>query len=250
MAHFDEVWPSGLIDGLSTIDETELEQLDSDHAKAINGDEGGTWSPNSPIIIGGGSGAGGLALSLAASGDTPFDWPSFDAEAGGFRTRKVACAVSTAYKATNFAPASAGYQQSSATGGSFDVELDQVHDGATLESITLFFRIMGTHSGLPAVFPALSCVRVDITGTGAGVALNSGDSGSGLAISAAGSVVAYEAGKATQSFKFVCNQNNVIDHTIHRLIATVIEESGANSVSGNIFLGLQLEYRATDMRFP
>lgn len=250
MAHFDEVWPSGLSDGLSTIDTAELEQLDADHAKAINGDGGGSYAPSSPIIIGGGSGAGGLSFSLAASGDAPFDWPSFDAEVGGYRTRRVASPVSTTYKSTNFSPAAAGYQQSSATGGSFSAEIDEVHDNATLESVTLFFRIMGTHSGLPAVFPTLSIARLDITGTGTGVTLNSGDAGSGLAISAAGSVVAYEDGKVTQSFKYVCNQNNVLNRSIHRLIAAVVEESGANSVSGNIFLGLQLEYRATDMRFP
>lgn len=60
MAHFTRVRGSGFWTVGSTFLSTEAEAFDSRLVKAVNGDDGGTWAPPSPITIGG---LGGLTVS-------------------------------------------------------------------------------------------------------------------------------------------------------------------------------------------
>lgn len=53
MAHFQRVRLAGLWLTASVLQPGEMEQLDANQSKAINGDDGGPWSPSSPIEIGG-----------------------------------------------------------------------------------------------------------------------------------------------------------------------------------------------------
>ena len=53
MAHFVRQRAAGLWVNDSVITQAELEAIDENLSKAINGDDGGTWSPTAPIIIGG-----------------------------------------------------------------------------------------------------------------------------------------------------------------------------------------------------
>jgi hypothetical protein len=51
--HFVRVRASGFWTLLSVVDPAEFELLDEQLSMAINGDEGGSWAPSAPIIIGG-----------------------------------------------------------------------------------------------------------------------------------------------------------------------------------------------------
>ena len=53
MAHFTRTRAEGLWVDLSTLLHGEMEDLDAKTEKAINGDEGGVWSPSTVIEIGG-----------------------------------------------------------------------------------------------------------------------------------------------------------------------------------------------------
>lgn len=54
MSHFGYTRPAGVWAPLTVGRASELASLDAKTYKAINGDEGGTWAPTDPIIIGGG----------------------------------------------------------------------------------------------------------------------------------------------------------------------------------------------------
>lgn len=53
MAHFVRIRPSGFWTIASTVDPAEWEALDENQFKSINGDDGGSWAPSSPIVVGG-----------------------------------------------------------------------------------------------------------------------------------------------------------------------------------------------------
>src|SRR5690348_4618315 len=53
MGHFDFTRPGGVWSGSAIVATSDMEDLDSKTERAINGDEGGTWAPTSPIVIGG-----------------------------------------------------------------------------------------------------------------------------------------------------------------------------------------------------
>ncbi len=53
MAHFVRIRALGAWLLATTIEPSELEQLDTNLFKALNADDGGTWAPTNPIIIGG-----------------------------------------------------------------------------------------------------------------------------------------------------------------------------------------------------
>lgn len=212
---FALVWPSGLTDHLSTLDAAQLMQLDSNLSKALDGADGGTYSLASQ-------------LRLTSSGYS--------------RGRMVSPA--TPFKSTNFAPNSQGYQQSSASAATFELSAGvdlALFDGATITGIVLYFRIIGTHGALPT-FPTMSCARLDRSGGVGAVSMNSGDSGSGLAISSAGTVVAYENGHAVQSFTYTVDQNGLIDASVHDVLITIVDESGVNFQSGNLYCGFKILY--------
>jgi len=69
MAHFDYTKPGGdWTNGTDTIDATDLEDFEQKSFKAVNGDEGGTWTPSSPInLLGSGVQLGPLRLTSAKS---------------------------------------------------------------------------------------------------------------------------------------------------------------------------------------
>jgi hypothetical protein len=212
---FALIWPSGLTDHISTVDSTQLEQLDEDHANALDGKNGGTYSLASQ-------------LRLTSSGYS--------------RGRMVA---PVAFKSTSFSPNSQAYQQASAFGGNFSSLLGgdlALFDGATITGIVLYFRIIGTHSALPATFPKLTCARLDRTGGVGAVSMNTGDAGSGLPISAAVTVGAYENSHNVQSFTYTVDQNGLIDASIHDVLVEVFDEDGANAQSGNLYCGFKLLY--------
>jgi hypothetical protein len=59
--NFTRVNPGGWTNDISTITQDQLNGLDIDHAKSINGDDGGTWTPTDPIAIEG----AGLYVTVA-----------------------------------------------------------------------------------------------------------------------------------------------------------------------------------------
>lgn len=229
------IWVTG-----TTVLGSEWNKFDVAQFKSINGDDGGTWNPATPIVI------GGQGINPIIAGGVP---PLYLASAQP--TRDVMSSLASPFKTSNFAPTSQGWQQASATGGSFSCVLREVHDAATLSKVTLTWKVVGPHTGVPGTLPKLSIARVNLSTGAVGQTLNSGDAGAGLAIAAPGTGAAWDDGGATQSFDYTCDQNNVIDHTAYAYLLILADETGVNSVSGNTYFGAKMHFTAIpDMRAP
>jgi len=134
-----------------------------------------------------------------------------------------------------------GWLQTTGTVAPFAYVPIRAHRGATLDKVTLKFKIPVGHGALPAVLPKLSVARGDMSGVAA--TLNSGDAGSGLVIASNASVAAYEAGGAVQAFTYTCNQNALIDTALYFYALAIFDESGANAIAANLFYGATLSWK-------
>ncbi len=172
----------------------DFETLDANGAKAINGDDGGVWTPSSPITIGGPGGGVGLILagpSHKVSGATAAlitddgghirsatvggfqvgggatDWPAFTDTAGAAapRSRSVVISAGEAFlpELTSFL-AKGTRVRSDGTGSSASFRIP-VHNGARLVSVSAMFKPGGGFSGVPTDWPTIEVYRVHYNGT-------------------------------------------------------------------------------------
>jgi len=204
------------------------------------------------------SGGGNIAANVAASVRSTVaggiqhaggasDWATFSAA----RSRGLISSPSKAFKSTNFTANSVGHLQSSAIAGQWKLHLDTVHDGATIASVILYFKIQTGHGAMPATLPKLSVIRVDLTTGAVGVTLSSADVGTGLAISSAVAVGPYENGGAIQSFTYTVDQNALVDRSKYDYIVALDDEAGANAIAGNAYVGVLVNNGAINsMKFP
>lgn len=121
-----------------------------------------------------------------------------------------------------------------------------VHHGAQIGYVTFFFTISSAHSAQPENLPQFRVHKVDITGKL--TPLNSTTTnGSGfLEMAWPGSVASY---KTTTSYTYTCDGGTVIDTSTYSYFVEVIDESGTNSTTGNIFTAADAFYTLIqDMR--
>lgn len=127
------------------------------------------------------------------------------------------------------------------------VILTEVHDGATLTNIEALFVVDGGHAAVPAGLPYIEAFRMLINGGGAGSIAGLNIAG-GANFPAPASVAAYEAA-GVKSWSLAVDQNNVIDRSQYLYYLRIDDESGANALAGNMFLGFKLTFTTiTDMR--
>jgi hypothetical protein len=115
--------------------------------------------------------------------------------------------------------------------------LNGAQNGATLTAITIVMAVLGAHTGVPATMPSIALVRYDSAG---GAPLGTGDSlfsSSPKFVPTPGSAAAWVDSGNIQQFSFTPDQNNVIDLTRYRYVVLLIDEHGANAVSGNNYYG-------------
>ena len=265
MAHNDNVqlygvWPNPIVPTPKR-----LAQLDDYQAKAINGDAGGTWTPTSPIILGGAgltlAGSGGTVSAIVGGVKTQSggklvlgnnDFPTFSAS----RTRTIVMPIVPAMQGfgsgvDSDADPTFGCLRTlcNLAGTKIVVPIPKryLHNGATLSTVTLAFRIGQPHGAPPGVQPGMTVLRVSTSGVSA--ALNSTAL---LQMSAANADAYYFKGNA-QTLAYTCNQNNVIDTTQYQYVFTWTEEAGAIPNNGpplNLLHSWTLAYTAiADQRF-
>lgn len=114
------------------------------------------------------------------------------------------------------------------------------HNRATLSTVTVTLIVQGPHGSLPAALPTIGIRRISpIFGwNGIPVELSTTAVQSPTPATAA----AWDDAGNAQQWTYVCNQNNVIDTTQFVYYAYLTDESGANSVAGNKYYGLTLSY--------
>mgnify|MGYP000126019933 FL=1 len=268
MPHSDYIQPYGVWPVPLVPTPKRLSALDGAIAKTINGDAGGTWSPTSPIIIGGAgmvlNGGGTSALlggvSTRSGGKIVLghnDFPTF----GAARTRTILMPLrpttpnsSAAYGRDSDMSPQFGCLRSTIPDGNVGSRLTvpipkrYLHNGATLTRVTLAWRVGQPHNnGAPTIAPSIAIWRITTTG-GTIVALNSTPQ---LQVATSGDAY-YLKGNA-QTLVYNCNQNNVIDTTQFQYAFVWSEESGGllgASPTLNVFHSLKLAYTTiADQRF-
>lgn len=124
-----------------------------------------------------------------------------------------------------------------------DVAIIQIEDilqnGETISQIDLLFQITNNHAGgLPAVQPQFSFVRYKKDGTNLSL---------GTIVMAAGTTGVYYNGGAAQTLSLT-GLTEVIDKTQYTYGILLQDESGANSVAGNLFQQITTTATIADVR--
>jgi len=236
-----------------------IRNIDEKTAKAINGDDGGAWTPSAPIEI---DGAGMRALSawqltggatieasdaapIEFGGDSDEDVFGYDAAHSG-RTRSALTHLSEVYTA---APATltfdAAYScvQAKAKGARFLAPI-RVLDGATISSVSFTIRVGQAHASVPAELPRFRVLRVDEDGNAEPLASGDADIDGWRYFAPKPSTgAAWYFGGNAQTFTYACNQNSEVDLSRYAYFAEVIEEqgNGAMTTPGNRFVSLTVE---------
>ena len=230
---------------------TELAQLDAQLAGSINGDDGSAHAPPVQVEIdGNGMSVTGPtvvqqgATLVADSNPTIYlqqnDFPKFvNGNKFGTHPFMQPCFDAIAYPRTTWhvRREDAGLQAFSA---SFDLSdgLGQrgsqsfvrlrPHDGATLTSVTISFRVGYPHTKLPTAMPQVGVLKFAADGTLVG-SLTSQAAGANvfglMSVAKPVSSDAWYANGATQTLTIPCDQNNVIDVSRFFYRLQIVEES-------------------------
>lgn len=265
MAHFvrtqaDGTWVNGYVPVRSDFESLDLKQFLS-----INGDRGGTWSPQSNIVFGGsGLVVTGPLVVFGSSGRLNSavnlfgDFPLLGATHKG-RTRTIVQSLSDAQHGVDPVPAGAtldtlpnlllrnghsvqfactdvtdqqNLQGPVTTASHYSPSLVQeirVVDGSTLSQVEFRFRVATPRKSPPGATPRFRVFRVKF-GDGSIDVLQSvvlGADDSGYASPALpSSGAAWYAGGQAQGFVYKCDQNNIVDRSRYAYYVEIIEESG------------------------
>jgi hypothetical protein len=130
---------------------------------------------------------------------------------------------------------------------SLNFKIDNLHNGATLESITICF-VTSTHSSLPSVFPEIAVRRTRLGTPATNSTILSATGGSPTP----SSVGDYNTNPQIFTAAFTgSGGDNVIDTSNYIYFAVLIDESGTNSVVGNVYYGYSVSYgNITTDQFP
>ena len=123
------------------------------------------------------------------------------------------------------------------------------HNGAKLATVTLVFGVTDPHAGGPPAGP----LSIDVRRAAPFPSFGSNSLGGGTrAFPTPGTGAAWYAGGAEQEFVYNCTDAsfNVIDNSQFVYYLWLTDESGANSVAGNLFYAVYLGYtNILDTRF-
>ena len=112
-------------------------------------------------------------------------------------------------------------------------------DASILTAVDVYFYVGQTHASVPAVMPKFTLYQLNSSAALLPIATgNVSNPGTGAAWYAAGAI---------QNFTLIV-PSLTIDRANGTYYVTVIDESGANSLTGNIYQSLRLTYTRTDMR--
>lgn len=225
-----------------------IRALDENTKKLLNGDEGGSWSPSSPIVIGGaglrilgrgaitGPGLAG-ALGVIASPSAPVRHGRLEADDyiwfTEVRTYTVSALVMAAAgdHALVMQNVSVGGAETRAHSSRWLSSL-RVHDGATLSKVRCAWIVTENHSNVPEARPKMRVVRVSATGQPEPLRFGADTDSEGfIFMGSAASASAYNASNDPQVAEYEINvsQRATIDTSRFRYYAEFIEESGAGA---------------------
>lgn len=255
--------------------------LDLAQYQGIWGDAGGTWNPSAPIRIRGASlwfcgpvafnnGSEAVRTFWGGGGITHDDSDYIELSPALTRTYTIglsANGIDASYETFvsggnpvvprfQWLDTTDGMQTVAATnyssGARMVVPLD-MHQGATLASVTLSFQVASSH-GPPAALPMLRVYKVDqlgnVTQLASNTALAGWVGGGFVTVSPTpGSGAVWYNGGFTQYLTWTADADVVIDNTTYRYFAEFVDEQGTSALGGNTFFALRPSFTAiNDMR--
>lgn len=238
MAHNQKIWPSGLVNGTSKIPHGDLENLDTNASKGVNGDDGGSWAPTNPVIIAG----QGLQPTLAVG-----QYPNFLADAGSKRTYVRRQPFTPVARLFLGGLLTSGAIVQGQANGTVCTTLIQLPHNSTLTSVKVYIKVVGPHANAPgpAELPNITIQRLNAA---TGVLTDFCNAADPIFFTPApGSGVAWDAGGAIQSWTYTCNQKNVVDRTLYHFLVAIIDETGLNKVAGNLYYGFEYTFTLPDL---
>jgi hypothetical protein len=251
-------------------------QLDIDHAAALNGSVAGdtllgvvAMASGSAVLVNGptaqiisyvaqgittsgvasgitSGGAGGIALTGGSN-----DYPTFMNSAGSApatRSFTRSVPIVTSALSAGWTVSNAGYGLvGPATAQQQVIVLPSLWTGATLSSVSIAIQVGNVHSGVPSNLPHLSVQYQSLTSTSIGAALST--TNPQAFTPTPGSGAAWYDGSNMQQLTYLCNQNNVIaTGTVYFI--QLVDENGTNSIAGDIYYGITLNYTAVANMAP
>jgi hypothetical protein len=150
------------------------------------------------------------------------------------------------------APFGAHFTEVDTTSLTWPIPPRAMHDGATLASAILRFRVGQAHSGVPGFMPRFTIRRLPL-GHGSTAYLAAGgsvESAGGATLSPTpADANAYYSNGAVQAITLTCNANNVIDAGAYSYVVELMDELSTNALPGNVFHSLELRFsNINDMR--
>jgi hypothetical protein len=250
---------AGTVIGTSADLADAFRDIDETTTKALNGADGGTFTAAATITIGG----VGVQLAcpvdmngaaIAATSTNPLTHGALTATDDYIRlgpghtgsTRTFRQWLAPVISPEIFWVTSADLEEGSAAtsrfpGNRFAARL-RVHDGATLASVVVRWKVKWAHAALPAKLPVFRVIRTDTNGDVQVLRADSGLASDGFIGLAANpsNLSNYQASNGPQdSATYVCDQNNVVDVSKYDYLVEIIDEDGTNAfdqyVRGNVF---------------
>lgn len=203
---FSRVKPAGWTDNLDTITASQMNTLDTNVSNAVDG-RGGTYTLTSTLEFNGASG-----VKLSGSGSAArLQYGSRSI------TRHFAFNASSSSANWERANTPRGAWQNTASGGTLDIALEGLPNGAVLNTLTLLWVGAAGHGALPTL-PSIALYRINDDGTETSIASASDTSAN---------VAAYEVAHDIELTSIA----HTIDLTLYRYVLVVTGETGGNFIA-------------------
>lgn len=170
------------------------------------------------------------------------DFPVFETARSSVVVQAASDGVFYAPQWAHFPSNTPTYLQSGATAASAYITLARPHNGATLSSVTMRYRLAGSARAPGTLRLSFSMYQVP---------LSDPDGGALFLYSTTNEVPAYSTFGSWLSFTSSPDANNVIDTSLYAYVIRITEESGAGAIFGNHVGAFSFTYtNIADMRFP
>lgn len=258
MTHYTRIWPDSVLKRGLVLTGQNLIDLDNQTVGAVNGDDGGSWSPTSQIIIGGKgvrvhapfimSGSNvqalfGFGVHLTFGRGDAKDY--FSITVLNYAHSPFSYTPFTSYaSATPFAGAVVNgiSVRGKVKGATLRIPLNVYSCDGKINEVSLNWRVGESHANVPQYVPKMRVIAVDLDGTVFPLrTLDATTDANGFqyidTISTTGTI--YYGSGANKGFTYTTTVNFPLDGSKYQYFVEIIEESGASSWSttGNLYTG-------------
>lgn len=252
MSHFSRAQPDAVwVRGYVTLG-VDMRAIDRNTYAAINGDEGGTWSPSSQIVIAG-EGAiaagpwtmSGASVKVTTSADAPITFDN-GAATDYFGLSGAHSGVAPEVHVDLFEQAGLGGALKLLKGERFHFLIPVYSGAAKIDYAVVAFKVGEAHANVPASLPRIRVIAVATDGTitplRARDATTDADGFQHVGTPASGA--AWYNGGAAKAATYTCNVVLPVDSGTHLYFVEIVEESGTNAwvTTGNIYLSCRTVY--------